>query len=126
MIPIGLMPSNWCGRAVSCEVIHRVPNRLEQSKSLTPISIVPQSDTRAVIDLGQNASFMPRITVTGPTGSTVRLTHAEVLDEDGNIDRSTCGGNRGGAWWQYTKGTDGEETWFPQFFYAGCRVSATR
>jgi alpha-L-rhamnosidase len=51
----------------------------------------------------------------------VRLTHAEVLDDNGQIDRSTCGGNRGPAYWQYTKATDGEETWFPKFFYAGCR-----
>jgi alpha-L-rhamnosidase len=79
------------------------------------------SDTRSVLDFGQNASFMPRVTVRGPAGSTVRLTHAEVLDDNGQIDRSTCGGNRGPAYWQYTKATDGEETWFPKFFYAGCR-----
>lgn len=79
------------------------------------------SDTRSVLDFGQNASFMPRVTVRGPAGSTVRLTHAEVIDENGQIDRSTCGGNRGPAYWQYTKATDGEETWFPKFFYAGCR-----
>ncbi|MDZ4659566.1 MAG: glycoside hydrolase family 78 protein [Bythopirellula sp.] len=94
---------------------------LGEIEVIEPISIAAKSDTMDVIDFGQNASFMPRITVTGPAGSTVRLTHAEVLDEEGNIDRGTCGGNRGGAWWQYTKGTDGEETWFPQFFYAGCR-----
>ena len=79
------------------------------------------SPTRRVLDLGQNASFMPRLTVSGPAGSTVRLTHAEVLDEDGQISRTTCGGNRGPAYWQYTKATDEEETWFPRFFYAGCR-----
>lgn len=79
------------------------------------------SNTRSVLDFGQNASFMPRVTVRGPAGSTVRLTHAEVLDDKGQIDRSTCGGNRGPAYWQYTKATDGEETWFPKFFYAGCR-----
>lgn len=79
------------------------------------------SDTRSVLDFGQNASFMPRVTVRGPAGSKVRLTHAEVLDDKGQIDRGTCGGNRGPAYWQYTKATDGEETWFPKFFYAGCR-----
>ncbi|CAK9037458.1 Alpha-L-rhamnosidase (Glycosyl hydrolase 78 family protein P20) (P20_GH78) (Polysaccharide utilization locus H protein P20) (PUL H protein P20) [Durusdinium trenchii] len=79
------------------------------------------SDARYVLDLGQNASFMPRIVVTGPKGSTVRFTHAEVLDDKGHIDRGTCGGNRGPAYWQYTKATDGQEEWFPKFFYAGCR-----
>ncbi len=94
---------------------------LEEIEIFVPKSTNPIGNTRDVIDLGQNASFMPRITVTGPAGSTVRLTHAEVLDDQGNINRDTCGGDRGGAWWQYTKGTDGEETWFPRFFYAGCR-----
>ena len=90
-------------------------------ETIQPIAVTRLSKTRDVIDLGQNASYMPRIRVSGAAGSTIRLTHAEVLHEDGTINRSTCGGNRGGAWWQYTKATDGEETWFPQFFYAGCR-----
>jgi alpha-L-rhamnosidase len=94
---------------------------LSEIEVIAPVSTTSKSDSRDVIDLGQNASFMPRITANGPAGSTVRLTHAEVVDEQGNIDRGTCGGNRGGAWWQYTKATDGEETWFPQYFYAGCR-----
>lgn len=94
---------------------------LSEIQVFEPKSITKKSDSLSVIDFGQNASFMPRIAVTGPAGSTVRLTHAEVIDDEGNINRGTCGGNRGPAWWQYTKATDGEETWFPQFFYAGCR-----
>ncbi len=90
-------------------------------ESVRPVAINKIGETRDVVDLGQNASYMPRIRVSGPAGSTVRLTHAEVLHRDGTINRDTCGGNRGGAWWQYTKATDGPETWFPQFFYAGCR-----
>ena len=31
------------------------------------------------------------------------------------------GAHRGSAWWQYTKATDGEENWFPQFYYVGSR-----
>lgn len=88
---------------------------------IKPIGVKKISDTRDVVDLGQNTSYMPRITVTGPAGSTVRLTHAEVVHDDGTINRDTCGGNRGPAYWQFTKATDNPETWFPQFFYAGCR-----
>jgi alpha-L-rhamnosidase len=88
---------------------------------IEPAAVNPLSESRDVVDLGQNTSYMPRITVSGPAGSTVRLTHAEVVHPDGTINRDTCGGNRGPAWWQYTKATDGPETWFPQFFYAGCR-----
>lgn len=73
-------------------------------------------------DFGQNASFMPRLRVSGPAGSTVKLTAGEVVNEDGTINRSTMGGaHRGSAWWSYTKSTDGEENWFPQFYYLGSR-----
>ncbi|MBX3433427.1 MAG: family 78 glycoside hydrolase catalytic domain [Pirellulales bacterium] len=89
-------------------------------ETIAPVTTTTVGESE-VVDLGQNASFMPRITVSGPAGSTVRLTHAEVLDPEGRIDRGTCGGNRGPAYWQYTKRTDEPETWFPQFFYAGCR-----
>jgi hypothetical protein len=94
---------------------------IQAIETMEPKSTTRLDDDTDVVDLGQNASYMPRITVTGPAGSTVRLTHAELLHDDGTINRDTCGGNRGPAWWQYTKATDGEETWFPQFFYAGCR-----
>lgn len=90
-------------------------------ETIKPANVKQISESRDVVDLGQNTSYMPRITVTGPAGSTVRLTHAEVVRDDGTINRDTCGGNRGPAYWQYTKATDDAETWFPQFFYAGCR-----
>ena len=88
-----------------------------------PVSMHPlESPGEAVYDLGQNASYMPRLRVSGPAGGTVRLIPAEILNPDGRIQRSTMGNtNRGISWWQYTKATDGEETWFPQFYYVGCR-----
>ena len=77
-------------------------------------------------DFGQNASFIPRLKISGPAGSVVKLTAGEVVNEDGTIDRATMGGaHRGSAWWQYTKATDGEETWFPQFYFLGSRYLHT-
>jgi len=94
---------------------------IQAIKTIQPVSINDLPDNMQVVDFGQNTSYMPRIRVSGPAGSTVRLTHAEVLFPNGTINRGTCGGNRGPAYWQYTKATDDEETWFPQFFYVGCR-----
>ncbi|HYO23519.1 MAG TPA: family 78 glycoside hydrolase catalytic domain, partial [Lacipirellulaceae bacterium] len=94
---------------------------LRAIETITPRDARALSPSRDVIDLGQNASFMPRIRVAGPAGSTIRLTHAEVTHPDGTINRASCGGAKSLAYWQYTKATDDEETWFPQFFYAGCR-----
>ena len=87
-----------------------------------PINVQTFPNGGIVYDFGQNASFMPRLTVSGLAGSTVRLTPAEVAMPDGSIFRGTSGGgSRGSSWWQYTKTTDGPETWFPQFFYIGGR-----
>jgi hypothetical protein len=94
---------------------------IREIEILEPLAVRRVDDGRDVIDMGQNASYMPRIAVSGPAGSTVRLTHAETLNDDGTINRASSGGNRGPAYWQYTKATDELETWFPQFFYAGCR-----
>ncbi len=106
-----------------------------QSHAPEPVRVI---ETRQVVatrelapgtvlyDFGQNASFMPRLTLSGPAGSVVKLTAGEVLNADGTINRSTMGGaHRGSAWWQYTKATDAPETWFPQFYYLGSRYLYT-
>ncbi len=88
-----------------------------------PVAVKRELSPGVVLyDFGQNASFMPRLTMSGPVGSVVKLTAGEVVNADGTINRSTMGGaHRGSAWWQYTKATDGPETWFPQFYYLGSR-----
>lgn len=75
-----------------------------------------------VFDLGQNAAHVPRISVSGPAGSQVRLLPAELLDNEGAVNQSSMGaGHRGAIWCEFTKATDGVETWSPKFFYVGCR-----
>jgi hypothetical protein len=92
-----------------------------------PVAVQPLTNGETVYDLGQNASYMPRLSVSGPAGSSVRLTPAEILGSDGQIDSSTMGGrSRGSSWWEYTKATDAPETWFPQFCYIGCRYLQAR
>lgn len=95
---------------------------LREIETHRPVTVRTFPDGTAVYDLGQNASHMPRLRVSGPTGSIVRITPAEIVNDDGTINRNTMDGkNRGNAWWQYTKATDSEETWFPHFYYVGCR-----
>jgi hypothetical protein len=91
-------------------------------ETLQPIAARSLKPNRTVYDLGQNASLMPRIVVSGPRGSSVRIIPAELLKPDGTVDRASCtqDGVRP-AWWQYTLKGDGQETWFPKFFYQGGR-----
>jgi hypothetical protein len=113
--------------------IHAGESGVLRGQSHAAEAIAP-IETRAVVatrelspgfvlyDFSQNASFMPWLTVSGPAGSVVKLTGGEVVNADGTINRSTLGGaHRGSAWWQYTKASDGPETWFPQFYYLGSR-----
>ena len=97
------------------------PLRVIESRA--PVSRWTLPDGGIVYDLSQNASTMPRIRVAGPAGSTVRLIPSEVVNADGTLDRGTTGAGiaSGSSWWQYTKATDGEETWTPRFCYIGCR-----
>jgi hypothetical protein len=75
-----------------------------------------------VFDLGQNAAHVPSIAVSGPAGSKVRLMPSELLSDDGGLNQGSIGGgHRGYVWCDFTKGSDGEETWSPRFFYVGCR-----
>src|SRR6185369_2366925 len=87
-----------------------------------PVSFRLLTNGDTLFDLGQNTAHMPRVRVSGPAGSTIRLIPSEVINEDGTINQSTMGaGRRGSSWFEYTKATSHEETWMPQFFYVGCR-----
>jgi hypothetical protein len=74
-----------------------------------------------VYDLGQNVSLMPRLKVKGQSGSVVRIIPSELLNADGSVDRTSCAHGAGPAWWQVTLAGGGSGTWFPKFFYHGCR-----
>lgn len=133
-----LVPAEWnqpgfADAAWTSAVIFTGESGVLRGQSRAPEPVMP-IETREVaarrelapgvvlFDFGQNVSFMPAIEVSGPAGSVVKMTAGEVVNEDGTINRSTMGGaHRGSAWWQYTKATDGKETWFPQFYYLGSR-----
>lgn len=89
-------------------------------ETFVPATVRPLSPGVAVYDFGQNASMMPRLRVRGAEGTRVRMIPAELVNEDGSVDRGSVGG--GEAWWRYTlAGRAGGETYFPRFFYQGAR-----
>jgi hypothetical protein len=95
---------------------------LKYFETHNPISSRQLTNGETVYDLGQNAAHVPIISVSGPTGSKVRIMPSELISDDGNINQSSMGaGHRGALWCEYTKATDGVETWSPKFFYVGCR-----
>jgi hypothetical protein len=88
-------------------------------ETLQAVNVNTISPNLLVYDFGQNVSFMPRLTVTGVAGATVRMIPSELLGGDGRIWDPMCNGN---SYYTYTlKGAAEGETWFPQFFYRGGR-----
>jgi alpha-L-rhamnosidase len=49
------------------------------------------------------------------------LIPAELTNRDGSISQGSMNAGRNGVRCEFTKATDGEETWSPKFFYVGCR-----
>ncbi|HOL89142.1 MAG TPA: family 78 glycoside hydrolase catalytic domain [Anaerohalosphaeraceae bacterium] len=89
-----------------------------------PVRIEEPEPGYFVYDFGQNASFVPRITVAGPAGSTVRMTPAEQRHgQTGNINDGRGRVNQAGLgkpnYWEYTLRGDGEEVWMDAFCYTG-------
>ncbi|RNL56631.1 family 78 glycoside hydrolase catalytic domain [Pedobacter jejuensis] len=86
------------------------------------VKVTRIKDNVWIYDFGQNASMMPKLTVTGNKGDYVRMIPSELLGTDGLVDRksATQDGVRP-AWWQYTLKGGKQESWKPKFFYQGAR-----
>jgi hypothetical protein len=83
-----------------------------------PVRISQPAPGIRVYDLGQNFAGWPQITVRGKTGTSVRLTPGELLDEKGLVAQRSSGGPE---YFTYTLKGGSEETWHPRFSYYGFR-----
>lgn len=54
-------------------------------QELRPVSVTRPFPDRQIVDLGQNISGWVRLTDLGPAGTTLKLTHGEALDADGDV-----------------------------------------
>jgi alpha-L-rhamnosidase len=82
--------------------------------------IITSPSGKMILDFGQNLVGTLRITVRGERGSTVRLSHAEVL-EDGELGIRPL--RRATSVDHYTLKGAGEETWQPRFTFHGFRYA---
>ncbi len=80
----------------------------------------PSGET--VVDFGQNLAGVVEFTVSGPAGSSVRLTHGETLTTDGEFTSDTFGDSRQQVHFTLA-GTDGTETFAARFTYHGFRYA---
>lgn len=89
-----------------------------------PVSIDEPEPGYFVYDFGQNVSSIPRITLDGKAGQTIRLTPAEqrhgqtgvANNGKGRVNQARVGSPN---YWEYTLKGGGPESWSPQFTYSG-------
>ena len=87
-------------------------------QTLPPVGSRNLAPGVTVYDLGQNAAVMLAIDVSGPAGSTVKITASELVTDAGDIDDRMCGGQ---SYWTYTLRGDTRESYDSHFYYQGGR-----
>ena len=99
-----------------------VPVRKKEMFPAQEVFTTPAGET--VIDFGQNIAGVVRMKVVGKPGITVRLTHSEVLDQNGNFCLDYFGQSVGGEFRQvdtYILKSETEEVYEPYFTVHGFR-----
>lgn len=108
-------------------VVQEAPRGKLRAQLAAPVKIMerfaPQetikiSETRQVMDMGQNLAGFPEIVVRGSRGDTIRLTPGESLNEDGTVSQKQTGSKH---YYEYVLKGEGEEHWHPRFSYYGFR-----
>ena len=91
-------------------------------EEVAPVKVLktPAGDT--LLDMGQNMVGWIRFKVAAPTGTTITLRHAEVLDKDGNLYTENLRAARETI--LYTSKGQGTETFQPHFTFQGFRYVA--
>jgi len=73
-----------------------------------PVSVKEIKNNTRVYDMGQNMSGIPKISVAGNAGDTIRITPAELVKEDGTANQRATGSP---SYYQYILKGSGEEKW---------------
>lgn len=98
-----------------------------QSQLLEPVKVMERfsgtnkkklNENTWIYDLFQNFSGIPSITVNGALGDTVRITPAELVNEDGSANQRGSGSP---YFFNYILRGGKEEKWSPRFTYYGFR-----
>ena len=92
---------------------------VRRQQILTPVQVIKTPKGETLLDMGQNMVGWIRFKVRGPEGHTVRITHGEVLDKDGNFYNDNY--RLAVSEIQYTLKAGGEQSFEPDFSFFGFR-----
>lgn len=91
-------------------------------EEIRPVKVIKTPGGDTVLDMGQNMVGWVRVRVAAPTGTTITLRHAEVLDSKGNFYTENLRSAK--ATNHYTARGSGIETFEPHFTFYGFRYVA--
>ena len=108
-------------------VIQEAPRGVLRKQIAEPVKIMERygikdtirKDSVLVLDMGQNLSGFPEITVRGKRGQRLKLTPGETLTKEGLVNQKQTG--RPHYYTYVLRGYGGTEVWHPRFSYYGYR-----
>ena len=105
--------------SVKTEIVSQQGERVKEQDTLYPVKLIKTPKGERVIDFGQNFAGYVEVTVEGKRGDTIKISHAEILDKEGNFYT----GNLRLAKQQntYTLAGKGKEIFKPTFSWQGFR-----
>ena len=122
----GFDDKEWKGvsvvESVKAKVVAPAGPPVEPIEEIKPVKVIKTPAGNTVLDMGQNMVGWIRFRVTAPTGTTVTLRHAEVLDKEGNLYTETLRSAKETI--RYTTKGQGVEIFEPHFTFQGFRYVA--
>lgn len=92
---------------------------IRKHEAFTALKVITTPKHEKVIDFGQNLVGWVQLKVKGKAGDTIRVSHAEVLDKEGNFYTENLRGAKAQA--VYVLKGNGEELFEPHFTFFGFR-----
>ena len=102
-------------------LVAQLDHPVRKQRAISPIALIKTPAGETVLDFGQNMVGFIRFTVRGEAGTTVTISHAEVLDKDGNFYNENY--RNAQALLKYTLKGDGEEIYEPEQTFYGFRYA---
>ncbi len=101
------------------EIIPQQGEIVTEQERILPCELITTPKGETVLDFGQNLAGYVEVKIQGNKGDKIVLTHAEVLDSDGNfyIENLRTAQNRN----EYILSGEGEEVFKPSFCFQGFR-----
>ena len=104
---------------IKTNLIPQQGEKVKEHERISPFKLIVTPKGEKVIDFGQNLAGYVEIRIKGKNGDRIRITHAEVLDFEGNFYTDNLRGAKQEN--TYILSGEGEEVFKPSFSWQGFR-----